>query len=116
MLWFLLLSLLLKSDYIFSEAEILALQVKLEAEKNIKPDKKDACIQVSAVVCKKNKSKSNLHVNNLLIQLQLNYLICVKILVNLLVIIHYAIFRWQIYEISNVTKIKKENCKREPFC
>ncbi|XP_014358493.2 uncharacterized protein LOC106710827 [Papilio machaon] len=38
------------------KAEILALQVKLEAEKNVKPDKKDASIQVSAVMCKKNKN------------------------------------------------------------
>ncbi|XP_068629487.1 putative mediator of RNA polymerase II transcription subunit 26 [Battus philenor] len=36
------------------KAEVLALQVKLEAEK--KPDKKDASIQVSAIVCKKNKN------------------------------------------------------------
>ncbi|CAK1582026.1 unnamed protein product [Parnassius mnemosyne] len=38
------------------KGEILALQVKLEAEKNVKPDKKDASIQVSAVVCRKNKN------------------------------------------------------------
>ncbi|CAH2074157.1 unnamed protein product, partial [Iphiclides podalirius] len=38
------------------KAEILALQVKLDAEKNNKPDKKDACIQVSAVVCRKKKN------------------------------------------------------------